>query len=170
MRIFTTRRDAATDPESLWQELLKRPGASATPELVKALNPHLDFNKNLAAGSVLLIPDAGDVKAGAGTAIASDDVDAVIGDVDDGLEAARKRVRAGVTQREADRSTIVSALKSAPSKRLIESDPVLKKQIETADAQYKADQKRAAEVESQLAEVQKVAMDEFDRLRKMLVG
>lgn len=137
MRLFTIRGDDATDPQLLWQELLKRAGAaSSTPNLVKALNPHLNFDRPLPAGSVLLIPDAADVKAGAGAPVGSEALDALLSDIDAGLTAARRRVRAGVAQREADHAAIASALKPAASKRVIDSDPLLKTQLEAAEAEF----------------------------------
>jgi hypothetical protein len=171
MRIVMTSPDRATDPQTLWRELSSRPGGpSATPDLVKAFNPHLNFDQPLAAGSVLLIPDAADLKAGAGTAVGGDVLNEVFADVNAGLTATRKRVRDGFAQLEADHAAVASALKSAPSKRLVDSDPLLKKQLQSVDAQFKADQKRATETESQLAEAQKLAIQEFGRLRKLLTG
>ena len=60
------------------------------------------------------------------------------------------------------------ALKSAAAKRLVESDPLLQKQLAAAEARFKADQKRAAETQEQLDEVQKFALAEFEKLQKML--
>jgi len=171
MRIFTTRGDAATDPQALWAELLRRAGtASSTPDLVKRLNPHLNFDRDIPAGSVLFVPEAADTKAGAGTAVGTEDLTALLSDVDAALAATRQRVRSGLAQRDADHAAVAAALKPAAAKRLVDSDPSLKQQLEAADAAFKADQKQAAETESQLAEAHKLAMGEFALLRKLLAG
>jgi hypothetical protein len=68
----------------------------------------------------------------------------------------------------ADRAAVVATVKIAAVKRLIESDPALAKQLEASDAEYKREQKRMAEAEVQLGEVQKSAIAEFARLQKLL--
>ena len=168
MRILKTP-NAKTTPQMLWRELLRDPtAASATPDLIKAVNPHLNLTRDVPANSVLLIPEAADLKAGAATPVGAEELDALGADIDAGLRAVGARVSAGVKQLEVDHAAIASALKTAVAKRLVESDPQVKKQLEAADAVFKADQKRAKETQVQLADLQKLAAAEFAGLRKLI--
>ena len=171
MRIFVTRADAPTDPETFWRELLKRGGASsATPDAVKAFNTHLKFDRPLAPGTAVLIPDAADLKANAGAPVRLDSLDEILADADEGFKAMTARARAGFARIEADHAAVAAALKPAAAKRLIDSDPELKKQIEAAEERFKEEKKRGAETAAQLEEVHKLAMEEFAQLRKRLGG
>jgi hypothetical protein len=171
MRFFVTRTDGPTEPQAVFREILTRPGvATATPDLVKAFNPHLDFTRPLPAGSVLLIPNTADVKAGAGTTIGAEELRQVLDDVDAGMTRVSERTRAGFEQLEGDRAAVAAALKPAAAKRLVESDPELKKQLDAAEASFKEEKKQASATEAQLAEVHKLAVEEFGRLRKLLGG
>jgi uncharacterized phage infection (PIP) family protein YhgE len=163
--------NASTAPQALWRQLLRDPGAAtATADLIRALNSHVNFDRDVPAGTVLLIPDAADVKANAGIGAGSGQVDGLLADVEAALTAIAARVTSGLKQAEAGQAAIAAALKSAPAKRLVDSDPQVNASLETAAAQAKADQKRAKEIQSQLAAIQKQAPAELERLRKMLAG
>jgi hypothetical protein len=168
MRIFVTRAGTPTDPDTLWRELLKRPGTRATAEAVKAFNPHVRFDRELAPGTVLLIPDATDLKEGAGIAVTLGDINQIAADVADGLKTTVGRTRAGLARMQADHAAVATALKAAGSKRLIDSDPELKKQLQAVEARVKTDVTRATESASQLADLQKLAEEELGKLRKLL--
>jgi len=168
MRIFVTRAGTPTDPDTLWRELLKRPGTSATAEAVKAFNTHVRFDRELAPGTVLLIPDAADLKEGAGTPVTLGDINQVADDVAEGLKVIAGRTGAGLARLQADHAAVATALKSAGSTRLIDSDPELKKQLQDIAARVKTDVTRATESASQLAELQKLAGEELGKLRKLL--
>ena len=109
-----------------------------------------------------------DLKAAAGTAAGGEELQAFVDEVDSGITAATKRLRTGYERLDADRSAIAAALKGAVVKRVIESDPILKKQLQAAEAQFKADQKRATEAQALLAEAQKLATKELAALQKLL--
>jgi len=163
IRIFSV-----TDPQALTRQLLSKPGAASTTlEQLKAFNPHVDFQK-LAAGTVLLVPDTPDLKAGAAQTVGAEYIGELFDQVNTGIADAVKRVRTGATQVDADRTAIASAVKAAAMKRVIETDPELKKQLAAVDAQFKATQKQASETQSQLAELQKLAAAELAQLRKVL--
>jgi hypothetical protein len=169
MRIFVTRAEAPTDPETLWRELLKRGGASSTtPDSVKALNAHVKFDRPLEPGTVLLIPEATDLKANAGTPLRVDNIDEIRAETEAGFKATTSRVRGGFERIEADHAAVAAALKTAAAKRVIDSDPELKKQLQAAESRFKEEKKHAAEAESLLEEVRKLAMAEFAQLRKRL--
>jgi hypothetical protein len=168
MRIFKTAA-VKIDPPALWRQLLRQPGAaSATPDLIKALNAGVDFTRDLPANSVLLIPDAADLKPGAGTPVGAEQLDELLGDIEAGLKAVVTRASAAFKKAETDHAAIGAALKTAAARRIVDSDPQVKERLESADAQFKADQKRARDTQSQLADMQKLALNEFAQLRKML--
>ena len=170
MRILKTP-NAKTDPQALWREILRQPGAaSATPDLIKALNADVNFKRDIPANSVLLIPNAADLKEGAGKSVGTDELDALGVDIEAGLKAIVARASAGFKQAEADHAAIGAALKVAAAKRIVDSDPQVKALLESSEAQFKEDQKRAKETQGQLADVQKLASAEFARLRTMLEG
>lgn len=160
--------NAPTSPQALWRQLLREPGATATVDRIRSLNTHLDFDRDLPAGAVLLIPDAADLKAGAGTAAGSAELDEFLADAADALKAIAARVTAGFRQAKADQAAIGAALKSAPARRLVDSDPQVSAALESAAAQFEADQKRAKDIQSQVAVLQEQAPAEFERLRKLL--
>jgi hypothetical protein len=168
MRIFVTRAGTPTDPDALWRELLKRPDMRAAAEAVKAFNPHVRFDRDLAPGTVLLIPDAADLKEGAGTAVTLGDINQVADDVAEGLKAMVGRTRAGLARMQADHAAVAAALKAAASKRLIDSDPELRKQLRAIEVRVKIDVTRATESASQLADLQELAGEELGKLRKLL--
>ena len=166
MRIFIT--NAETNPQTLNEALVRRPGTTHTLERVMALNPQIADFKKLPAGTVLILPDAPDLKAGAGESLTGAGMDDVIADLGRGLKAVNSRIVNRVEQLESDRVAVAAALKTAAAKRLVESDPALAKRITAANAQFKAEQTAAAEKQAQLAEVQKAALVEFARLQKLL--
>jgi len=167
MRIFITKTD--TDLAALSATLLRKPAdAGAALERVRALNPHVEDFQNLAAGTVLILPDTGDIKAGAGTTLGADTVSDLASDLGSGLKAVSSRFTSRVEDVKEDRAAVVATVKLAAVKRLIDTDPALAKQLESSDAEYKREQKRVAEAEAQLAEVQKVAVAEFARLQKLI--
>ena len=167
MRIFITKTD--TDLAALSTTLLRKPADAGTAlDRVRALNPHVEDFQRLAAGTVLILPDTPDIKAGAGTTIGADTVSDLASDLGSGLKAVNSRFANRVEDLKADRAAVVATVKTAAVKRLVESDPALAKQLEASDTEYKREQKRVAEAEVQLAEVQKIAVAEFARLQKLL--
>jgi hypothetical protein len=167
MRILVTEK--AMDLPALAASLARNArGAHAALERVKALNPQIADAQRLAAGTVLILPDAPELKPGAGQAaggeVFSDLGDRLLAGLRD-LEARHGRV---VEQRAADHAAVRDALKSATAKRLIEGDPQLKEQLAAAEAQFKADQKQATEMGAQMAAAAKLAEAEFEKLQNML--
>jgi uncharacterized phage infection (PIP) family protein YhgE len=163
--------NAPTAPQALWRQLLRDPrAATVTADLIRALNSHVNFDHDVPAGAVLLIPDTADVNANAGTSVGSGQVDDFLADVEAALKATAARITTGLKEAEADRASIAAALKSAPAKRLVDSDPQVGASLQTAAAQFKADQERAKEIQSQLAALQKRAPAELERLRTILAG
>jgi hypothetical protein len=158
-------------PDAFWARVLRDPAAaSATPEAIKTLNAHIDFDRELPANTVVLIPDAPDLQAGTGSPVGGRE----LADFMETAEAALKTIGANATsavrQVDADHAAVAAAIKPAAAKRLVESDQGVKQRLSEADAQFKADQKRAKDSQAQIAAMLKQAPAEFDRLRKMLAG
>jgi len=167
MRIFITKTD--TDLAALSTTLLRKPAeGGVTLDRVRALNPQVEDFQKLAAGTVLILPDTPGIKAGAGTAPGADNLSDLASDLGSGLKAVNTRFASRIDDIKAERAAVTTVLKTAAVKRLVDSDPALSKQLAAADAEFKREQKRVAESETQLAEVQKTALTEFARLQKLL--
>jgi Phage Tail Protein X len=167
MRIFITEKE--TDLEALASSLARTPrAAAAVRERVLALNPHLADAARIPKGSVLILPDSPEVKAGVGTSVSGASAGEIAERFSAGVRAQLGRAAARLESLTAERAAVRDALKSAAAKRLVESDPLLQKQLGAAEARFKEDQKRAAETQEQLDEVQKFALAEFEKLQKML--
>lgn len=167
MRIFITKTD--TDLEALSASLLRRPReASAALDRVMALNPQIEDFQRLRAGTMLILPEEADLEAGVGTAVGSEGLDDMVAELSRGMHAVMIRADSRCEEMKSDHAAVAAAMKSTAAKRLVASDPGLKQQLRAAEAQFKIDQKHAAEAQAQLADVQKMALAEFARLQKML--
>lgn len=167
MRIFITKTD--TDLQALSATLVRKPSAAgATLERVVALNPQLANTDKLAAGTVLLLPDSAELKAGVGTTIGSDNFADLVSDVTKGMRAVSGRVTSRFETIAADHTAVKDALKTAAAKKLVEGDPLLKQKLAAAEAKFKVEQKRAAETKTAFEETQKHAVAEFEKLAKLL--
>ena len=133
---------------------------------MRELNPHVDLDR-LKPGTTLLVPEAPDVKTGAGEPIDNNFFNAVAEEIAGGLKHQSQKMRTVLEARQAERDAMQSALKSAAVSRLVHSDRQLREQLKVADARGKADQKRAIEAEASLAEFRKLAVDEINRLKKI---
>ncbi len=168
MRVILIKQ--ASDLQALTTRLVgKKPGSSATLDRVKALNPHVDFNR-IEAGTVLLLPDASDIKADDkdSRSLAGDAFDDIVRHAEEGLKATAGRVRKAADELAADRAAIAAVIKTAAVKRLIESDPLLKKQLEDAGEASTAAQKNVQEAAKQVQAMQKMVDEELAALRQLL--
>ncbi|MET0210863.1 MAG: hypothetical protein ABW220_17600 [Burkholderiaceae bacterium] len=167
MRIFITKTE--TDLQALSATLSRKAsGADATFERVAALNPQLANAKKLAAGTVVLLPDSAELKAGVGTAVGMDNLSDLVGEVTKGVKAASGRATSRFESIAADHSAVKDVLKTAAAKKLVESDPLLKQKLAAAETRFKADQKKATETKARFEETQKFAVAEFEKLAKLL--
>lgn len=168
MRVIVIRQPL--DPQGLARDLFGLAAdASAMFERVKALNPHVDFDR-IPAGTVLLVPDAPESRAG-GEAVrspGSDGFEAVAQDALAGLKAASERAASAGEASAADRAAFTAVLKTAAVKRLIESDPLLKAQVEQATRTFDADRGAVQEAARQIELVAKTASEELAALKKLL--
>ena len=141
-------------------------GNNAPIDRLKALNPHIDFNR-LDAGAVLFLPDAPELAQPGSRAVEGGSFDDFTADVIEGLKLAAGRARAGYEQLGADRSDVAAAVKTAAVKRLIESDPALKAQLDEVNAQSAKDLREGKEAGAALDAMQKNVGQEMAALGKL---
>ncbi|CAG9170119.1 hypothetical protein LMG23992_01469 [Cupriavidus laharis] len=168
MRVLVIKQ--ASDLQALATRLTgTKTTGSATLERVQALNPHVDFNR-IEPGTVLLLPDAPDLKAPDKDThtLDGDTFEVLVKQTADGFKAASARLREATESFAADRSAVASVVKTAAVKRLIESDPLLKKQLDAAGEEAGAEQKRMQEAAKHLETLEKVASDAWQELGKLL--
>jgi hypothetical protein len=143
--------------------------ASSALESLQAMNPHVDL-RNVAAGTVLLVPDAPGFKASATEPVAAD----AIGDFRkillDNLNAAAGRMKAGNAARAEERAAVAGVQKTAAFKRIVERDPQLRQEMEDASNAGKEEQREAAQGEKAIDAAVKGATAELANLARLLGG
>jgi hypothetical protein len=168
--------EQASDLQALSARLLRNPAGGqadsqelrqATLEQIKLLNPHADFQR-LQAGTVLLLPEAPELKDADSQSMAGNSFEDFATRTREGLEAVAQRMKSSAEALAADRAGVTAAIKSAAIKRLIESDPLLKKQLDEAGNEFSDAQKQAQEASRQLEIFQKGLDVELQILRIML--
>lgn len=170
MRVLLLKQ--ASDLQALTARLVGRGlagSSSATLERLKALNPHVDFNR-IGPGTVLLLPDTPDMEADDKDirSPAGEAFDDVVRHVQDGFQAAAARAARAGDDLAADRSAIAAAAKTAAFRRLVESDPLLKKQLDAAGEASDAELKKIRGAAKQVEVMAKAAVDELAALRRLL--
>jgi hypothetical protein len=170
MRVILLKQ--ASDFQDLTSRLLgRRPAGSSAVTLdhLKTLNPHVDFNR-IEPGTVLLLPDTPDIRADDKDSLspADDAFDDVVRHVDNGFQDAAAQIAKAVDELSADRVAIGLAAKTAEFKRLLESDPLLKKQLDAAAEASNAELKKVKEAAKQLEVLRKAAGEGLAALRQLL--
>lgn len=172
MRLIVIKQ--ASDLQALSARLLKKGGpagthefSQATLEQVKRLNPHVDFQR-IDAGTVLLLPDTPELKDTDSQSPAGNAFEDFVAQTSEGFKAVAQRLRTSADALAADRAAVNAVLKTAAVKRQIESDPLLKKQLDEASSEFTDAQKKAQEAASQLEAMQKEMGDELKALKAML--
>ena len=165
MRMIVIRKPG--DLQGQLGRLLKsgRSRTSVPLDTLRELNPHVDFAR-IEAGTVLLVPEHPDFEGGQSTSIGGEAFDSIAKEAMAGLDAAAARMRAGLKQHEAERKETTSVLHGAAFKRLAEGDEALRKQAGEAEAQLKAEAKRAAEAADTLAAMEKALKEELAALSR----
>lgn len=174
MRLIVIKQ--ASDLRTLSAGLLKKSVASqgsarevslATLEQVKRLNPHLDF-QHLEAGTVVLLPDSPELSEVDSQSLAGTSFDDFAAHVNEGFKAVTQGMRIKADELAAEHSAVNAILKTAAVKRQIESDPLLKTQLEEANNQFTDAQKNAQEAARQVEAMQKEMGNELKALQAML--
>lgn len=169
MRVFIVKK--GSDLQAVGADLL-RSGATdpargeVAIERIRELNPHVDFER-IEAGTVLLLPEAAEIRAGAGASVGGEAFDGFLGEVHVGLENSGDRIRQGFARIEGDRKSVSAALRGAALKRVMAGDPTLKAQLEAADAALREEVKRGAEAQETLAKAQEAALSELAGLKRL---
>jgi hypothetical protein len=167
MRIFITEKE--TDLEALASSLARTPrAAGAVRERVLALNRHLADAARIPKGSVVILPDSPEIKASVGTSVSGVSAGEIGQRFSAGARAQLSRAAARLESLNAERATVRDALKSTAAKRLVESDPQLQKRLVAADAEFKAEQKRATEFRALIEKAAGEAQAELARLQKLI--
>ncbi|MBI3529361.1 MAG: hypothetical protein HY067_15505 [Betaproteobacteria bacterium] len=157
-----------TDLQTLGTRLLgNADGKEVTLQHLQQLNPHVDFQR-IEPGTVLLVPDQPGLKKDESISVSGQAFDAFRDQVSASVEAATTRVRHGYEALASQRSDVNAVLKTAAVKRLLESDPELKAQLEEAAKTFKQDQAAAKASESTLKSLQDDAAAELAALAKLL--
>ncbi len=167
MRMFMVEQ--GTTLESLGARLVGGTGAAkqATMQRVKELNPHVDF-QNIAAGTVLFVPDVQGIRKDESASIAGQPFDAFRDLVEAQIEAISAQVARGHEARSVERSEVQAVLKTAAVRRLLESNPELKPQLDATAKIFKQDQQDAKTSEAEIKALQQGAMAELGTLAKLL--
>lgn len=172
--------DQASDLQTaLRARLVKKPaggkgkaGASevsqAMLDQVKRLNPHVEDFQRIDAGTVLLLPDSPGLNDKDSQSLAGDSFEDFAAHTSEGFQAVAQRMRISAEALAADHAAVNAALKTAAVKRQIESDPLLKKQIDEANSEFTDAQKKAQEAAKQVETMQKEMSAELEALREML--
>ncbi|MHB9840958.1 hypothetical protein Q8F57_039760 [Paraburkholderia terrae] len=167
MRVIVIKQ--ASDLQTLATRLIGKRADGSALERVKALNPHVDFER-IEPGTVLLLPDMPGIKAGDKDTrfIAGDAFDSFVKDSASGLEAAAKRVAAAADSLATERAAVSGVTRLAAMKRLIDGDPVLQRQLSDAGAAWNREQKEVKDAAAQIGTMQKVVSEELAALRRLL--
>ena len=175
MRLIVLKQ--ATDIQALSSKLFQKSGkgksigdaaaANATLGRIKALNPHIDFQR-LEAGTVLLLPEAPGLKGSDSQSISGDGFAEFAAHTLEGFKTVAERVSAGGERLAEDRHAVNDVLKAGAVKRQLETDPRLKQQLEEAVEEFTAQQKQAQDATKTVDAMQKLLTKELEVIGKLL--
>jgi hypothetical protein len=167
-RTFTVRNE--TTLQALGATLLDArfsgAQADAAMERVKALNPHVDFQR-IAPGTVIFVPDAPGVKATVGTAAQSGPMDDFRALLSGALSDAASRLKDGNAARAAGRADLSAALRSAAFKRVTGEDRDIARQVSEAQEAMAGEESADKQAEENLAAASKSVLAALAQLRKV---
>lgn len=172
MRVIVIQQ--AADLKTLQTMLFKsassaKPGArsDSAMERIKALNPHIDFQR-IPAHSTLLLPDDDAIHAD-DTRPLDDDALANIGDhLHAGLDAVAGRGRVNAKAQASEWAAVTKVAQSAAVARQLNADPQLKAQWTQASEAAALEQKKADAAVQQMGAMQAMAEEELRTLQELL--
>jgi len=166
MRILVIKQ--ASDLQTLSNKLNTggKSTGKATLEHIKSLNPHVDFQR-IEAGTVLLLPDAPELKDSDSQPIAGDAFADLANQMEKGFNTIIQRVRSGAEALVAERAAVVAIL-SASGVRRHKGDQLLAMQLEDAGKEFTVAQKKALEAENLVEAMQAAVKEELVALRGVL--
>jgi hypothetical protein len=169
MRMIVIKQE--TDLQGLSARLLSARLASnkahSALEALQALNPHVNLKK-VAAGTVLLVPDAPGFKAAASDPVPANALADFQQLVQTGLGAAAAKLKTGNADRDARRADVTAVLKLPAVQRIVATDPDVRQQLDEAVKAVKNDQQREAEAVQTLDTATKGALAELAAVAKLL--
>jgi hypothetical protein len=170
MRVLFIQR--ASDLKALSTMLAGRRStglSSSALDRLKALNPHVDFD-HVEAGTVLMLPDAPEFRAedGQGRSVGDEAFEHLVEHIEQGFETAVARVSKVADVLAAESKSIGAAVKTPALKRLLETDPVFKRQLAEAGDAANAELKAVGHAATQLKAMRKEAAEELAALRQLL--
>lgn len=167
MRMIVIKQ--GTDAQALGSLLLgNAAGKQALLQRVEQLNPHVADFERIEAGTVLLIPDVPGLKAGESASVGGQAFDALRAQVGASVEAMGTQVRKGYATMATERADVTAVLRNPALRRVLDSDPDLKPQLEAAAQVFKKDQQNAKDSETMLKTLQQGALAELDVLARLL--
>lgn len=116
---------------------------------LQRLNPHVDFTR-IEPGTVILVPDQAGLRDGESASVGGTAYDAFAAQALSSVEDSAARVRAGHTNRLAQQKELATLLKSPSLRRLLESDPDLKNELDAVQQLFKDDQQAAKDADAML--------------------
>jgi hypothetical protein len=143
--------------------------AGGTPVLTRlqALNPHVDLDR-LETGATLLLPDDAPADNATTKAPTEDGFAGFVRQAEAGLKLSGERLKQTADTLSAERSAVTTAAKSAAVKRLLDSDTVLRTQLQAATDDAAQEQKQAQQAGKTVETLQQVMASELAALGKLI--
>lgn len=141
---------------------------NVTLDRIKSLNPQVDFNR-MEAGTVLLLPDAPDLKDTESQSIAGDAFADFTSQLTEGLGIAAQHLSGGIDALKAERKAVTAVLATNAVKREVDSDQSLRKQLEAATESFATEQKEMQEAARQVQTMQLAVAEDLAVLANLLL-
>jgi hypothetical protein len=145
VRIFIVKSD--TDIAALRSKLIRADGNPAAAKRAEALlaaaNAHLEAGP-VAAGTVLVVPDAPEFDTESSDSTLAPLLDALDQRIAEGLTALRARFNAGARAKEGQRDSLLKAFKSRGVKAAIDEDESVRREVEQLNELLTQESKNAA--------------------------
>jgi hypothetical protein len=142
--------------------------AASAIEALRALNPGVNFDDELTAGTVVFVPDSPSLKVSASDSVSGTSLDDLQQLVRQALDGAAKDLKAGNAARAAERADVTATMKIAAVARILAGDAELKQLAADAIKAFTEDQQQADQAEQALAVTSKAALAKLTELGKLL--
>jgi hypothetical protein len=168
--MHTVRFKEAATLQDVISKVVDRRTADPTAMMarIQELNRHVDLEKKLKAGAVLILPDEPGIKRSdkdnEGSGMALEDIGAAI---TAGIDATRQRAAKALEEATAERAGLQAALKTSAAKRQMESDAGLRKQLDASAATAEARQKALKEAAGNVDLLRKSFAQELKAMEKL---
>jgi hypothetical protein len=153
------------------RDLKARFGRQASDKIVgeiARLNPHVNLEKRIESGTVLVLPDSASGRSSDSLSVEGQSFDELRKHVVSALDATASRVHSRHEALREEAKEIAAVLRSAAVKRALEGDPELKEHVRAATEIFKEDAARAKATETSLKKLKARAEKELYALGKLL--